>query len=137
MEPHRASPLLRSFTQLGRRTAGFLPKDPQLCPHHPNPNRAQGPCLSRPPTLPVRSQTYTQSNCFTSIAAPRNSARMELHYQATTVNLFLRHSLAGVASRCKESHLSSANRGVGTGSSLQCASCTAFAASALASRRPT
>ena len=42
--------------------------------------------------LSLRSQTHTRSNCFTSIAAPRNSARVELHYQATTVNLFLRDS---------------------------------------------
>jgi hypothetical protein len=92
MESHRASPLLRSLTQLGRRTAGLLPEDPQLCPHHSNPNRTSGHCLSRPPTLSLRSQTHTPSNGFTSIAAPRNSARVELHYQATTVNLFLRDS---------------------------------------------
>src|SRR5580700_7131984 len=93
MESHRASPLLRSLTQLGGRTAGLLPEDPQLCPHHPNPNRTSGHCLSRPPTLSLRSQTHTRSNGFTSIAAPRNSARVELHYQATTVNLFSRDSL--------------------------------------------
>src|SRR5713226_7364172 len=92
MESHRASPLFRSLTKLGGRTAGFLSEDPQLCPHHPNPNRTSGHGLSRPPTLSLRSQTHTGSNCFTSIAAPRNSARMELHYQATTVNLFLRDS---------------------------------------------
>jgi hypothetical protein len=92
MESHRASPLLRSLSKLGRRTARLLPEDPQLCPHHPNPNRTSGHCLSRPPILSLRSQTHTRSNCFTSIAAPRNSARMELHYQAATVNLFLRDS---------------------------------------------
>ena len=78
--------------RLGGRTAGLLPEDPQLCPHHPNPNRTSGHCLSRPPTLSLRSQTHTRSNVFTPIAAPRNSARVELHYQATTVNLFLRDS---------------------------------------------
>jgi hypothetical protein len=34
----------RLFSEVSRnwagRTTGFLPKDPQLCPHHPNPNRA-------------------------------------------------------------------------------------------------
>jgi hypothetical protein len=83
------------LTKAGGRTAGLLPEDPQLCPHHPNPNRTSGNGLSRPPTLSVRSQTHTRSNCFTSIAAPRNSARMELRYQATIVNLFLRDSLVG------------------------------------------
>ena len=40
----------------------------------------------------LRSQTHTRSNGFTSVAAPRNSARVEPHDQATTVNLFLRDS---------------------------------------------
>jgi len=33
----------------------------------------------------LRSQTYARSNCLTSIAAPWNPARMELHHQASTV----------------------------------------------------
>src|ERR1700733_15116513 len=93
METNRASPLLRSLTQLGGRTAGLLSEDPQLCPHHPNPNRTSGHRLPRPPFLSLRSQAHTGSNCFPSIAAPGNFARVELHYQATTVNLFLRGSL--------------------------------------------
>jgi hypothetical protein len=103
MESHRASPLLRSLTQLGGRTAGLLPEDPQLCSHHPNPNRTSGHCLSRPPILSLWSQTHTRSNCFPSIAAPRNSARMELHYQAATVNLFLRDSLEKLGPRTLQS----------------------------------
>jgi hypothetical protein len=47
---------------------------------------------SRPPTLSLLSQTHTLSIGFTSIAAPRNSPRAELHYQASTVNSFLRDS---------------------------------------------
>ncbi len=57
-------------SQLGGRTAGFLPEDPQLRPYHPNSNRTSGRCLSRPPTLSLRSQTQIRSNCLTSIAAP-------------------------------------------------------------------
>jgi len=83
MDGHRDS--------LSGRTAGFLPEG------HARTTQTQtgpsGHCLSRPSKLSVRSQTHTRSNCFTSIAVPRNSARMELHYPATTVNLFLRDSL--------------------------------------------
>jgi hypothetical protein len=81
MESHPASPLLRSLTQLGRRTVGFLTEDPPLCAHHPNPNWTSGHGLSRPPTVSLRSQAHTGSNCFSLIAAPRNSARVELHHQ--------------------------------------------------------
>src|SRR5713101_9820596 len=105
MESHRASPLFRSLTKLGGRTAGLLPEDPQLCPHHPNPNRTSGHCLSRPPTLSLRSQTHTRSNCFTSIAAPRHSARMELHHQAATVNLFLRDPLGQLIEASTDTHV--------------------------------
>src|SRR5208282_5874606 len=78
VESHRASPLLRGLTQLGGRTAGLLPEVPQLCSHHPNPNRTSGHCLSRPPILSLRSQTHIRSNCLTSSAPSRISARMEL-----------------------------------------------------------
>src|ERR1700691_3747662 len=97
MEPNRASHLLRSLTQLGGRTAGLLSEDPQLCPHHPNPNRTSGHRLPRPSILSLRSQAHTRSNCFASITAPRNSSSVELHHQATTVKLLLRFPLAGYA----------------------------------------
>jgi hypothetical protein len=90
VESYRASPLLRSFAQLGRRTTGFFAENPPLCPHHLHPNGTASQGRSGSPPVSLRGQAHIRSNLCPSTTAPRHSARVELHYQASTVKLFFR-----------------------------------------------
>src|SRR5215472_11736019 len=94
MESHRAPSLFRSLTKLGWRTSGFLPENPQLCSHHQHPHRTSSHGLSRSPPLSLWCKTNPRSDRRPPLTSPRNPARVELHDQATNVELFLRAPLA-------------------------------------------
>src|SRR5262249_22959874 len=74
-------------------------EDPQLCPHHSNPNRASRHCLSRPPALSSWSQTDTGSNYFPSPTTPRNSALSGITPLGLNCRIILAWSLSGATTK--------------------------------------
>ena len=80
----------RLFSEVSRNWAGEPLDSYQKILNYARTTQTQ----TGPPFLSLRSQAHTGSNCFPSIAAPRNSAPVELHHQATTVELLLRDPLA-------------------------------------------